>query len=107
MTPYAYRISHAAVEPLVMALLGTNRDTGFDIKKLAVINDIFEKEVMPKYKHLLDDSKVSLIDINVLHDTPGERYKMITGQVKDLCFGLYGKTAVPINAELQAKALKV
>ena len=31
---------------------------------------------------------------------------MITGQVKDLCYGLYGKTAVPINAELQKKALK-
>lgn len=167
MTPYAYRTSHAAVEPLVMALLGTSRDTGFDIKKLAVINEIFEKEVMPKYKHLLDDSKVSIIDINVLlhqtpggmlsnlvnqlremdaldkidevykelpkvrkdlgqiplvtptsqivgvqtvnnvlHDTPGERYKMITGQVKDLCYGLYGKTAVPINPELQKKALK-
>jgi len=167
MTPYAYRTSHAAVEPLVMALLGTNRDTGFDIKKLAVINEILEKDVMPKYKHLLDDSKVSIIDINVLlhqtpggmlsnlvnqlremdaldkigevykelpkvrkdlgqiplvtptsqivgvqtvnnvlHDTPDERYKMITGQVKDLCYGLYGKTAVPINAELQKKALK-
>jgi oxaloacetate decarboxylase alpha subunit/pyruvate carboxylase subunit B len=167
MTPYAYRTSHAAVEPLVMALLGTNRDTGFDIKKLAVINEIFEKEVMPKYKHLLDDSKVSIIDINVLlhqtpggmlsnlvnqlremdaldkidevykelprvrkdlgqiplvtptsqivgvqtvnnvlHDTPDERYKMITGQVKDLCYGLYGKTAVPIDPELQKKALK-
>ena len=167
MTPYAYRTSHAAVEPLVMALLGTNRDTGFDIKKLATINEILEKQVMPKYKHLLDDSKVSLIDINVLlhqtpggmlsnlvnqlremdaldkidevykelprvrrelgqiplvtptsqivgvqtvnnvlYDTPDERYKMITGQVKDLCYGLYGKTAVPIDAELQKKALK-
>ena len=167
MTPYAYRTSHAAVEPLVMALLGTNRDTGFDIKKLAIINEILEKEVMPKYKHLLDDSKVSIIDINVLlhqtpggmlsnlvnqlremdaldkidevykelpkvrkdlgqiplvtptsqivgvqtvnnvlHDTPDERYKMITGQVKDLCYGLYGKTAVPINEEVQKKALK-
>lgn len=167
MTPYAYRTSHAAVEPLVMALLGTNRDTGFDIKKLAEINEIFEKQILPKYKHLLDDSKVSIIDINVLlhqtpggmlsnlvnqlrdmdaldkidevyrelprvrrdlgqiplvtptsqivgvqtvnnvlYDTPDERYKMITGQVKDLCYGLYGKTAVPINPELQKKALK-
>ncbi len=167
MTPYAYRTSHAAVEPLVMTLLGTNRDTGFDIELLAKINQILEKEVMPKYKHLLDDSKVSIIDINVLlHQTPGgmlsnlvnqlremdaldrinevyeelpkvrkdlgqiplvtptsqivgiqtvnnvlfddenERYKMITGQVKDLCYGLYGKTAVPINPEVQKKALK-
>ncbi len=167
MTPYAYRTSHAAVEPLVMSLLGTNRDTGFDIKILAKINDILEREVLPKYRHLLDDSKVSIIDINVLlhqtpggmlsnlvnqlremdaldridevylelprvrrdlgqiplvtptsqivgvqtvnnvlHDTPEERYTMITGQVKDLCYGLYGKTAVPINPEVQAKALK-
>jgi len=167
MTPYAYRTSHAAVEPLVMTLLGTNRDTGFDIKKLADINEILEKEVLPKYKHLLDDSKISIIDINVLlhqtpggmlsnlvnqlremdaldkigevykelpkvrkdlgqiplvtptsqivgvqtvnnvlHDTPDERYKMITGQVKDLCYGLYGKTATPINPEVQKKALK-
>jgi pyruvate carboxylase subunit B len=167
MSPYAYRTSHAAVEPLVMSLLGTNRDTGFDIHLLAEINEIFEKKVMPKYKHLLDDSKMSIIDINVLlHQTPGgmlsnlvnqlrdmdaldkidevykelprvrkdlgqiplvtptsqivgiqtvnnvlfdtpeERYKMITGQVKDLCYGLYGKTAVPINEEVQKKALK-
>lgn len=167
MTPYAYRTSHPAVEPLVMTLVGTNRDTGFDIKKLAEINEVLEKEVMPKYKHLLDDSKVSAIDINVLlHQTPGgmlsnlvnqlremdaldkiddvykelprvrqelgqvplvtptsqivgvqtvnnvlydtedERYKMITGQVKDLCYGLYGKTEVPIDPDVQKKALK-
>ncbi len=167
MSPYAYRTSHAALEPLVMTLLGTNRDTGFDIRKLAEINEIFEKGIMPKYKHLLDDSKMSLIDINVLlHQTPGgmlsnlvnqlremdaldklddvfkelprvrkdlgqiplvtptsqivgvqtvnnvlndkdgERYSMITGQVKDLCYGLYGKTATPINPEVQKKALK-
>jgi len=167
MTPYAYRTSHAAIEPLVMTLLGTNRDTGFDIRHLAQINEVLEKEVLPKYKHLLDDSKVSIIDINVLlHQTPGgmlsnlvnqlrdmdaldkiddvyrelprvrkelgqiplvtptsqivgiqtvnnvlfddenERYKMLTGQVKDLCYGLYGKTAVPIDPEVQKKALK-
>jgi oxaloacetate decarboxylase alpha subunit/pyruvate carboxylase subunit B len=167
MSPYAYRTSHPALEPLVMTLLGTNRDTGFDFKHMVKINEILEKKVMPKYKHLLDDSKVSIIDINVLiHQTPGgmlsnlvnqlkemdalhrlddvykelprvrkelgqpplvtptsqtigiqtvnnvlfddedERYKMITTQVKDLCYGLYGKTAVPIDPEVQKKALK-
>jgi len=167
MTPYAYRTSHAALEPFVMSLLGTNRDTGFDIHALADINEILEKDVMPKYKHLLDDSKVSTIDINVLlhqtpggmlsnlvnqlkemdaldkinevykqlprvrkelgqiplvtptsqivgtqtvnnvlFDTPDERYKMITAQVKDLCYGLYGKTTIPIDKEVQKKALK-
>jgi oxaloacetate decarboxylase alpha subunit/pyruvate carboxylase subunit B len=167
MSPFAYRTSHPAVEPLVMSLLGTNRDTGFDINLLAQINEILEKDILPKYRHLLNDTKVSIIDINVLlHQTPGgmlsnlvnqlkemdalekldqvfaelprvrkdlgqiplvtptsqivgtqtvnnvlfdedgERYKMITGQVKDLCYGLYGKTAVPINPEVQKKALK-
>jgi oxaloacetate decarboxylase alpha subunit/pyruvate carboxylase subunit B len=43
---------------------------------------------------------------NVLFDDENERYKMITGQVKDLCYGLYGKTAVPIDAQVQKKALK-
>ncbi len=122
---------------------------------------------MPKYKHLLDDTKMSIIDINVLlHQTPGgmisnlvnqlkqmdavdridevftelprvrkdlgqiplvtptsqivgvqtvnnvlfdtkqERYKMVTDQVKDLCYGLYGKTAVPIDPQVQKNALK-
>ncbi|MDD2605109.1 MAG: pyruvate carboxylase subunit B [Desulfobacterales bacterium] len=167
MSPYAFRTSHPAIEPLVMALLGTDRDTGFDIRLLARINEILEKQVMPKYRHLLDDTKMSIIDINVLlHQTPGgmlsnlvnqlremdaldriddvyrelprvrkelgqvplvtptsqivgiqtvnnvlfddenERYKMITAQVKDLCYGLYGKTAIPIDPEVQKKALK-
>jgi oxaloacetate decarboxylase alpha subunit/pyruvate carboxylase subunit B len=43
---------------------------------------------------------------NVLFDDENERYKMITGQVKDLCYGLYGKTAIPIDPEVQKKALK-
>jgi len=167
MSPYAYRTAHAAIEPLVMTLLGTNRDTGFDIQLLAKINEVFEKEILPKYRHLLDDTKMSIIDINVLlHQTPGgmlsnlvnqlremdaldkidqvyaelprvrkelgqiplvtptsqivgiqtvnnvlfddkdERYKMITAQVKDLCYGLYGKTAIPIDSKVQKKALK-
>ena len=167
VAPYAYRTSHAAIEPMVMALLGTNRDTGFDIRLLGQIDEILEKEIMPKYRYLLDETKMSIIDINVLlHQTPGgmlsnlvnqlremdaldriddvyrelprvrkelgqvplvtptsqivgiqtvnnvlfddekERYKMITGQVKDLCYGLYGKTAVPIDPQVQKKALK-
>ncbi|MCF8024721.1 MAG: pyruvate carboxylase subunit B [Desulfobacteraceae bacterium] len=167
MSPYAYRTSHPAIEPLVMSLLGTNRDTGFDIESLAAINGKLEKDILPKYKHLLDDSRLSVIDINVLlHQTPGgmlsnlvnqlremnaldrinevyeqlprvrkdlgqvplvtptsqivgiqtvnnvlfddenESYKMITSQVKDLCFGLYGKTPAGVNPEVQKKALK-
>jgi pyruvate carboxylase subunit B len=165
LSPWAYRTSHPGVEPLVVALRGTNRDTGMDLKLLAKCSDHMEK-ISPKYRHLLDD-KMSIIDINVLlhqtpggmlsnlvnqlremdaldkleevfrqlpivrrelgqvplvtptsqivgiqtvnnvlFDTPGERYKMTTAQVKDLLYGLYGKTAVPVDPEVQKKALK-
>lgn len=166
MSPYAYRTSHAAIEPLVISLLGTNRDTGFDIKKLSKISAMME-EVIPKYKHLANNPKYSIIDTDViLHQTPGGmlsnlvnqlkqmdaldkldevfrmlpkvrkdlgqiplvtptsqivgvqtvnnvlfdsyegEYSKITEQVKDLCYGLYGKTTLPINGELRKKALK-
>src|SRR5512142_1564581 len=35
LSPWAFRSSHPAIEPLVMALRSTNRDTGFDLHQLA------------------------------------------------------------------------
>ncbi len=165
LSPWAYRSSHPAIEPLVMTLKATNRDTGFDLHQLAKCSAHFEK-VSPKYRHLLDD-RMSTIDIgvllhqtpggmlsnlinqlrdmgasdrlgdvfaalpqvrkemgqvplvtptsqivgiqavnNVLFDTPEERYKMISAQSKDLFYGLYGRTPVPVDPEIQKKALK-
>jgi pyruvate carboxylase subunit B len=165
LSPWAYRTSHPAIEPIVATLKYTSRDTGLDLKLLARCSDYLEK-ISPKYRHLLDD-RTSIIDINVLlHQTPGgmisnlvnqlkemeavdrldevfsqlpivrkelgqvplvtptsqivgiqtvnnvlfdsgnERYTMITEQVKDLCYGLYGRTASPIDPEVQKKALK-
>ncbi|MFO7659925.1 MAG: biotin/lipoyl-containing protein, partial [Candidatus Cloacimonadaceae bacterium] len=164
--PYAYRTSHAAVEPLIIALLGTNRDTGFDIRLLNKIGKDLEK-VIPKYLQFADNTKFSIIDTDViLHQTPGGmlsnlvnqlrdmdaldkldkvfeeipkvrkelgmiplvtptsqivgiqavnnalfdtkdgEYSRITEQVKDLCYGLYGKTTLPIDKDVQKKALK-
>jgi len=166
MSPYAYRTSHMAIEPLVISLLGTNRDTGLDIKKLSKISAQME-EVIPKYKHLANNPKYSIIDTDVImHQTPGGmlsnlvnqlkqmdaldkldevfrmlpkvredlgqiplvtptsqivgvqtvnnvlfdsyegEYSRITQEVKDLCYGLYGKTTKPINPELRKKALQ-
>jgi len=34
------------------------------------------------------------------------KYKMVTNQVKDLVYGLYGKTPAPIDLEVQKKVLK-
>lgn len=164
--PYAYRTSHAAVEPLIIALLGTSRDTGFDIRLLNKIGKDLEK-VIPKYLQFADNTKFSIIDTDViLHQTPGGmlsnlvnqlrdmdaldkldkvfeeipkvrkelgmiplvtptsqivgiqavnnalfdtkdgEYSRITEQVKDLCYGLYGKTTLPIDPDVQKKALK-
>jgi pyruvate carboxylase subunit B len=165
LSPWAYRTSHPALEPLVVALQGSNRDTGFDLKQLTSCAEHFNS-ISPKYRHLLND-RMSIIDTNVLlHQTPGgmlsnlvnqlremdaldkldqvfeelprvrkelgqvplvtptsqivgiqtvnnvlfdsqeERYSMITSQVRDLCFGLYGQTPAPIDPEVQKKAIK-
>ncbi|HKK62332.1 MAG TPA: pyruvate carboxylase subunit B [Bacteroidales bacterium] len=164
--PYAYRTSHPAVEPIIMSLLGTNRDSGMDINKITAIAEQMEKYI-PKYRHLDNNPKYSIIDINVLlHQTPGGmlsnlvnqlkamdsldkldevfrllpqvrkdlgsiplvtptsqivgvqtvnnvlfdkeegEYAKITKEVKDLCYGLYGKTTREINPDVQEKALK-
>ncbi len=164
--PYAYRTSHPAVEPFVNALLGTNRDTGFDILLLNKIGKEMEKDI-PKYLQFADNTKFNIIDTDVIiHQTPGGmlsnlvnqlrqmdaldrledvfaeipkvrkelgqiplvtptsqivgiqavnnalfdtkegEYARITEQVKDLCYGLYGKTTLPIDPDVQKKALK-
>ncbi len=166
LAPWAHRTSHPAIEPLVVTLRNTSRDTGIDLKLLVEMDEYLEK-ISPKYKHILDDTKMAIIDVgvllhqtpggmvsnlvnqlremgaldrlpdvykalpkvrkemgqvplvtptsqivgiqavnNVLFDTPDERYKMMTGQTKDLFFGLYGETPAPLNPEIQKKALK-
>jgi pyruvate/oxaloacetate carboxyltransferase/biotin carboxyl carrier protein len=82
MSPYAYRTSHPAVEPFVISLLGTNRDTGFDIEALAKIDEKLEKSAT-KYMDYLDKTKLSVIDINViLHQTPGGMLSNLVNQLK-------------------------
>jgi pyruvate/oxaloacetate carboxyltransferase len=34
------------------------------------------------------------------------RYKMVTNEVKDLAYGLYGKTPIPVNPDVRKKILK-
>jgi pyruvate carboxylase subunit B len=167
--PFAGRTSHPAIEPIVMMLRGTDRDTGFDMKLLVEVADYLEK-IGPKYRHLLDTTRLAVADIGVLlHQTPGGmisnlvtqlrevnaedrlgevfeelprvrkdlgypplvtptsqiigvqavmnvlfgkpgtlagRYKMISGQVKDYCYGLYGRSPAAIDKALQKLALK-
>lgn len=161
LAPLALRTSHSALEPIVVALQDTDRDTGMDLGLLAHIDQYFEA-ILPKYRDFADSTKAAVIDVGVLeHQVPGGmisnlvsqlreadaldridevyaelprvrkemgspplvtptsqivgiqavqnvlfgRYKMISGQVRDYFYGLYGKTPLPVDPEIQKIAL--
>ena len=162
LAPFALRSSQPAVEPMVVALQNSPRDTGLDLNLLFEIGEHIES-IAPKYRDFLNLTKMSVIDTGVLlHQIPGGmttnlvsqlkqadaldrinevyeelpktrkdlgypplvtptsqiigiqavqnvlfgRYKMITAQVKDYAYGLYGKTPVPMDKEVQKLILK-
>ena len=157
LAPFALRSSHPAVEPIVVALQGTPRDTGLDLAHLFKLGQYIES-IAPKYRDFLDTTRMAVIDTGVLmHQIPGGmttnlvtqlreanaldrieevyaelprvrkelgypplvtptsqivgiqavqnvlfgRYKMISGQVKDYVYGLYGKPPASIDPEVQ------
>lgn len=162
IAPFALRTSHPAIEPIMVALKGTPRDTGLDLQQLLKLGEYFES-IVPKYRDYLDTTKFSVIDPGVLwHQIPGGmftnmvaqlkeanaldrinevyaelpntrrelgypplvtptsqiigtqaifnvlfgKYKMVPAQVKDYCYGLYGKPPAQIDPEVQKKVLK-
>ena len=162
LSPFALRSSQPAIEPIVVALYGTDRDTGLDIGQLFKCGQMLE-QIAPKYRDFLDTSAMSVIDTGVLvHQIPGGMttnlvaqlreagaldrldecramtaktraelgcpplvtptsqivgvqavqntllgpYKFISKEVKDYCWGLYGKTPAPIDPEIQKMVLK-
>ena len=162
IAPFALRTSHPAIEPIVVALSGTPRDTGIKLEHLLKLGEYFES-IAPKYRDFLDTTKISVIDTGVLwHQIPGGmfsnmvaqlreanaldrlpevyaelprtrkelgypplvtptsqivgvqavqnvlfgRYKMISKEVKDYAYGLYGKPPAPIDKGIQEKILK-
>ena len=162
LAPFALRTSHPAVEPIVVALQGTPRDTGMELKQLSKLGQYFET-IAPKYRDFLATNKMSVIDTGVLmHQVPGGmisnlitqlreanaldridevyaelprvrkelgypplvtptsqivgsqavqnvlfgRYKVISAQIKDYAYGLYGRPPMPVDPEIQKLALK-
>jgi len=162
LAPWALRTSHPALEPIVVALSGTPRDTSLKLEQLLKLDEYFEA-IAPKYRDFLDSTKMSVIDTGVLwHQIPGGmfsnmvsqlkeanaldrihevyaelprtrkelgypplvtptsqiigvqavsnvlfgRYKMVSKEVKDYVYGLYGKPPTPVDAEVQKKVLK-
>jgi len=157
LAPFALRSAQPAIEPIVVALRGTPRDTGLDLAHLFKLGQYIES-IAPKYRDFLDNTRMAVIDTSVLmHQIPGGmttnlvaqlreadaldridevynelprvrkelgypplvtptsqivgiqavqnvlfgRYKMISGQVKDYVYGLYGKPPAPIDPEVQ------
>ena len=162
LAPFAMRTAMPAIEPLVVALQGRERDTGLDLDKLLKLDEYMES-IAPKYRDYLATNRMAVIDTGVLaHQIPGGmisnlvsqlkeanaldrlpevhaeipitrkelgtpplvtptsqivgvqavlnvllgKYKMITNQVKDLVYGLYGKTPTPVDPEVQKIVLK-
>jgi pyruvate/oxaloacetate carboxyltransferase len=162
LAPLANSTSQAALEPFIVALQGTDWDTGFSLESVLELDDFLE-DILTKYRKFIATDKVAGIDVGVLdHQIPGGmisnlknqlkeanalhrlndvyaeipkvrtelgtpplvtptsqivgvqaitnvlfgRYKIITNQVKDVVYGLYGKTPTPIDPEIQKKVLK-
>ena len=162
LSPFALRSSQPAIEPILVALEGTDRDIGLDLRKMVEIGNNLEV-IAPKYRQFLDTTRMAVIDAGVLlHQVPGGmqtnlvanlreqnalhrinevydelpqtrkelgypplvtptsqivgiqavmnvllgRYKMITNEIKDYCYGLYGAPPAPIDKEVQKMCLK-
>jgi pyruvate carboxylase subunit B len=162
LAPFALRSSQPAVEPIVVALEGTPRDTGLDLAQLFKLGQYIES-ITPKYRNFLDTTRMAVIDTGVLvHQIPGGmttnlvsqlreagaldrinevyaelpktrkelgspplvtptsqivgiqavqnvlmgRYKMVSSQVKDYVYGLYGKPPADVDPKVQKLVLK-
>lgn len=84
LSPFALRTSQPAIEPLVVAVEGTDRETDMNLAELIQIGYDLEK-IAIKYRDLLDTSKMAQIDTGVLlHQIPGGMYSNLVNQLKEL-----------------------
>jgi pyruvate carboxylase subunit B len=83
LSPFALRTSQPAIEPLLVSVEQTERETGMDLAKLIEIGQDLEK-VAVKYRDLLDTSKMAQIDTGVLlHQIPGGMYSNLVNQLRE------------------------
>ncbi|NLN38366.1 MAG: pyruvate carboxylase subunit B [Smithella sp.] len=84
LAPYALRTSMPALEPIVAALKGSERDSGIDLYSLLEMSKHLE-QIAPKYEHLLANQKLSIIDSEVLaHQIPGGMISNLVSQLKEM-----------------------
>jgi len=83
LSPFALRTAQPAIEPILVAVEQTERESGMDLAKLIEIGQDLEK-VAVKYRDLLDTSKMAQIDTGVLlHQIPGGMYSNLVNQLKE------------------------
>ncbi|MEE8312188.1 MAG: pyruvate carboxylase subunit B [Candidatus Binatia bacterium] len=83
LAPLALRTSQPAVEPILVTLEGEDRDPGLDLQTLIECGNHIET-IAPKYKHLLDDTRMAPIDASVLvHQIPGGMMSNLVNQLRE------------------------
>ncbi|MGQ9689211.1 MAG: pyruvate carboxylase subunit B, partial [Desulfobaccales bacterium] len=83
LSPFALRTAQPAIEPILVAVEQTDRESPMDLAKLIEIGQDLEK-VAVKYRDLLDTSKIAQIDTGVLlHQIPGGMYSNLVNQLKE------------------------
>ncbi len=84
LAPFALRSSQPAVEPIVVALQGTPRDTGLDLAHLLKLGKYIES-IAPKYRDFLDNTRMAVIDTDVLmHQIPGGMITNLIAQLREI-----------------------
>jgi len=82
LAPFAMRSGQPPVEPLVVAVEGTERDTGLNLESLLKLGEYFET-VASKYHDLMNNTRVSMVDAGVLeHQVPGGMISNLVAQLK-------------------------
>lgn len=82
LAPFALRSSQPAIEPIVVALEGTPRDSGLNLSTLLKLGEHLET-IAPKYRDFMDTTKMSVIDTGVLkHQIPGGMVSNMVSQLK-------------------------
>ncbi len=84
LAPFALRTSMPAIEPIIAALQGTEREPVIELNRLLVLGEHLEN-IAPKYSSYLANQKLSIIDNGVLaHQIPGGMISSLTGQLKEM-----------------------
>jgi len=84
LAPFALRSSQPAIEPLVVALQGTPRDTGLDLAHLFKLGQHIES-IAHKYREFMDNTRMSVIDTGVLmHQIPGGMTTNLVAQLREI-----------------------